>query len=454
MGKILIVDDNKDMQFLLSNILREEGYEIFSAGNGNRAIEIVKRNEPDLVLLDIRLPGMDGLQILEKVRKIDKDIIVIMITAFGDVKSAVQAMKLGAHDYVTKPFDNEELSLIISKALNTRYLSKEVDSLRKQLTEKGEIEKTMGKSDVIKKVIKQVELISPTNMSVIIQGKSGTGKEVIARMIHHKSLRKKKPFIAIDCGAIPDTLVESELFGHEKGAFTGADSQKIGKFEQADEGTLFLDELTNLPLEAQAKLLRAIEERKIQHIGGKKSIAVDVRIIATTNLDIQEAVREGRFRDDLYHRLNEFRILLPLLRERKDDILILARKFLQESNKELNKKIKDFSSEAINRLMSYHFPGNVRELKHVIKRAVLMTESGNITPDKLMLDIGKPEDEIHLPENFDKESSFDEIIRKVEVDLIKRAINLAGGNKSKAAELLNLNRKTLYRKMKNLGMEL
>ena len=454
MGKILIVDDNKDMQFLLSNILREEGYEIFSAGNGNRAIEIVKRNEPDLVLLDIRLPGMDGLQILEKVRKIDKDIIVIMITAFGDVKSAVQAMKLGAHDYVTKPFDNEELSLIISKALNTRYLSKEVDSLRKQLTEKGEIEKTMGKSDVIKKVIKQVELISPTNMSVIIQGKSGTGKEVIARMIHHKSLRKKKPFIAIDCGAIPDTLVESELFGHEKGAFTGADSQKIGKFEQADEGTLFLDELTNLPLEAQAKLLRAIEERKIQHIGGKKSIAVDVRIIATTNLDIQEAVREGRFRDDLYHRLNEFRILLPLLRERRDDILILARKFLQESNKELNKKIKDFSSEAINRLMSYHFPGNVRELKHVIKRAVLMTESGNITPDKLMLDIGKPEDEIHLPENFDKESSFDEIIRKVEVDLIKRAINLAGGNKSKAAELLNLNRKTLYRKMKNLGMEL
>ncbi|HHE39440.1 MAG TPA: sigma-54-dependent Fis family transcriptional regulator, partial [Candidatus Cloacimonetes bacterium] len=259
MGKILIVDDNKDMQFLLSNILREEGYEIFSAGNGNRAIEIVKRNEPDLVLLDIRLPGMDGLQILEKVRKIDKDIIVIMITAFGDVKSAVQAMKLGAHDYVTKPFDNEELSLIISKALNTRYLSKEVDSLRKQLTEKGEIEKTMGKSDVIKKVIKQVELISPTNMSVIIQGKSGTGKEVIARMIHHKSLRKKKPFIAIDCGAIPDTLVESELFGHEKGAFTGSYSQKIGKFEQADEGTLFLDELTNLPLEAQANLLRAIE---------------------------------------------------------------------------------------------------------------------------------------------------------------------------------------------------
>ena len=297
-------------------------------------------------------------------------------------------------------------------------------------------------------------LFRSTNMSVIIQGKSGTGKEVIARMIHHKSLRKKKPFIAIDCGAIPDTLVESELFGHEKGAFTGADSQKIGKFEQADEGTLFLDELTNLPLEAQAKLLRAIEERKIQHIGGKKSIAVDVRIIATTNLDIQEAVREGRFRDDLYHRLNEFRILLPLLRERRDDILILARKFLQESNKELNKKIKDFSSEAINRLMSYHFPGNVRELKHVIKRAVLMTESGNITPDKLMLDIGKPEDEIHLPENFDKESSFDEIIRKVEIDLIKRAINLAGGNKSKAAELLNLNRKTLYRKMKNLGMEL
>ncbi len=452
MGKILIVDDNKDMQFLLTSILKEEGYEIFSAGNGKRAIDIVRRNEPDLVLLDIRLPGMDGLQILEKVRKIDKDLIVIMITAFGDVKSAVQAMKLGAHDYVTKPFDNEELLLIISKALNTRYLSKEVDSLRKQLKDK--IEKTMGVSPQLQKVLKQVEMISPTNMTVIIQGKSGTGKEVIANMIHNKSQRKNKPFVAIDCGAIPDTLVESELFGHEKGSFTGADYLKIGKFEQADGGTLLLDELTNLPFDAQAKLLRAIEEKKIQHIGGKKSINVDVRIIATSNIDIKEAAHIGKFREDLYHRLNEFQIFLPLLRERKDDILILARKFLEEANQELNKRIKDFSSESLNRLMNYHFPGNVRELKHVIKRAVLLTESGNITPDKLMLDIGKPEDEIHLPENFDEESSFDKIIHKVEIDLIKRAINLAGSNKSKAAELLNLNRKTLYRKMKSLGMEL
>ena len=454
MDKILIVDDNTDMQFLLSNILREEGYEIFSAGNGLRAIQEAERHRPDLVLLDIRLPGMNGLEVLEKLKKIDSELLVIMITAFGDVKSAVTAMKNGAYDYITKPFDNDELVLNIKKALKTKHLSEEVQNLRVQLDDKQKIVKTMGESPQIKKIIKQVDLIAPTNMSVIIQGKSGTGKEVIANMIHAKSLRRNKPFVAVDCGAIPDTLVESELFGHEKGAFTGADSLKKGKFELANGGTLLLDELTNLPFDAQAKLLRAIEERKITHIGGKKPIPVDVRIIATTNLDIIQTVNEGKFRDDLFHRLNEFQITLPLLRERKEDIPVLARNFLKESNKALRKNIRDFSAAAMNRLMNYSWPGNIRELKHVIKRAVLLEESDKITPEKIILNAGLDNTEIQLPGKLEDGETFDDIIQKVEKDLILKAIELAGGNKSKAAEILNLNRKTLYRKMKSLGMEL
>ncbi|MBC8385452.1 MAG: sigma-54-dependent Fis family transcriptional regulator [Candidatus Cloacimonetes bacterium] len=452
MDKILIVDDNTDMQFLLSNILSEEGYETFSAGNGNRAITEVKRNNPDLVLLDIRLPGMDGLRVLEEIRKINPEILVIMITAFGDIKSAVQAMKDGAFDYVTKPFDNEALILNIKKAMKTKHLSDEVEDLKKQLQEQKEI-KFLGESPQMKMVLKQVDLVAPTNMSLIIQGKSGTGKEVIAKLIHKRSSRKDKPFIAVDCGSIPETLVESELFGHEKGSFTGADSLKKGQFELAHGGTLLLDELTNLPFDAQAKLLRAIEERQIIRIGGKKPIRIDVRIIATTNLDIIQTVQDGKFRDDLFHRLNEFQITLPLLNQRKEDIPILARKFLQDSNKDLNKTIKDFSSESINRLINYQWPGNIRELKHVIKRAVLLTESGNITPDKLVLNVVKPHDEVSISESFDKGETYDDIIRRVEKDLILKAIDQAGGNKTKAAEMLNMNRKTFYRKMNSLGIQ-
>ena len=451
MESILIVEDNKDMQFLLSNILKEAGYATIIAGDGNRAIKEVQKSVPDLILLDIKLPKMDGMEVLEKIRKIDEDFPIIMITAYGNVKGAVKAMKSGAYDYITKPFDNEELILIIKKALKTQYLSKEVESLRKELGEKRRIEKVMGNSPQIKRVLKQVELIAPTNMSVIIQGKSGTGKEVIANMIHQKSPRKDKPFIPVDCGAIPDTLVESELFGYEKGAFTGADYTKKGKFELASGGTLFLDEITNLPADAQIKLLRTIEEKKVQHIGGKKFINVDVRIIATTNINILEAVKQGKFRDDLYHRLFEFQISLPMLKERKDDIPVLAKEFLNKANKELKKKIKGFSATAMKLLLNYHWPGNVRELKNIVKRAVLLTESGYIMPDQLSLDLNKPQGEITLPEKTDKGTSLANIIRKVEKDLITRAIELAGGNKTKAANILNMERKTLYRKMKSQG---
>ena len=454
MESILIVEDNKDMQFLLSNILEERGYKTIIAGDGKRAIKEVEKGVPDLVLLDIKLPDMDGMQVLKKMRKINRDMLIIMITAYGNVKGAVQAMKLGVYDYITKPFNNEELILTIKKSLKTQYLSREVESLKKRLGEKTAIEKVMGKSPQINRVLKQVELIAPTDMSVIVQGKSGTGKEIIANMIQQKSSRKDKPFIAVDCGAIPDTLVESELFGYEKGAFTGADSTKKGKFELANGGTLFLDEITNLPESAQVKLLRVIEERKVQHIGGKRSIKVDVRIIATTNIDILEAVKKGKFRDDLFHRLFEFQISLPPLCERKDDIPVLAKNFINEANEDLKKKIKGFSTRAMENLLNYHWPGNVRELKNVVKRAVLLTESGYITPDQLSLDINKPQEEIYLSKGIEEGVSLENTVRKVERELIMKAIELAGGNKTRAANILNMDRRTLYRKMKSLDLSM
>jgi len=451
---ILIVDDDKDMQFNLKSILDNEGYKSFAVGNGIKAIKEIQSKSPNIVLLDIRLPDMNGMKVLEKLKKTipEYDGSIIMLTAYGDIKGAIKAMKLGAFDYLTKPFDNEELIITIKKALQTQRLSREVNLLKQQLGEKITFENLMGKSTQIKKVLKQVNLIAPTNMSVIIQGKSGTGKEVIANLIHRKSHRKDKPFIPIDCGAIPESLVESELFGYDRGAFTGADKTKEGKFELANDGTLFLDEITNLPADAQAKILRAIEEKNITHIGGKKSIRVDVRIIATTNIDILDAVNQSKFREDLFHRLNQFKILLPTLQERKDDIPILAKIFLDEANKELKKDIKDFSSEALKLLLNYYWSGNIRELKNTIYRAVLLAESDYIVPENLIMDYSDENCKIHLQNT--KNISFDKIVKNVERDLISKAIEQANGNKIKAAKMLNMNVRTLYRKMDELNLPL
>jgi len=358
--KILIVDDDRDIRFSLSHILKETGYDVIDARDGREALKILRGNCPDLVLLDMRLPGMDGIEILEKAKKIDKDLIVIMLTAYSDVKDTVKAMRLGAYDYITKPFDNEELILIIKKALSTQDLSREVKNLRRKLGEKLAIEEVMGESPQIKQVLKQVEIIAPKNMTVIIQGESGTGKEIITQLIHQKSLRKDKPFVAIDCGAIPETLIESELFGYEKGAFTGADDRKEGKFEQSNNGTLFLDEITNLTDAMQMKLLRVIQERNLQRLGGKRDIRIDIRILAATNTKLYEVVQAGKFREDLFHRLNEFHIYLPPLCERKEDIPFLTKRFLDEANQEYNKTVKKVSGEAMKILLNYRWPGNVR----------------------------------------------------------------------------------------------
>jgi DNA-binding NtrC family response regulator len=468
MDKILIVEDNRDMQFLLSSILKKEGYEAMIAGDGRKALKEIKGWSPNLVLLDIRLPVMDGMAVLEEIKKIGRDPVVIMLTAYGDIKGAVQAMKLGALEYITKPFDNEELLIAIKRALQTQSLSREVQSLRRQLGEKTAedlIEELTGASPGIKQVLKQVNIVSPTDMAVVLQGESGTGKELIARLIHKKSRRSDKAFIAIDCGAIPESLAESELFGHEKGAFTGADTQREGRFEQANGGTLFLDEVTNLTDAAQVKLLRVLQEKKLRRLGGKRDISVDARIVSATNVELPGVLKAGRFRSDLFHRLNEFPVTIPPLRERREDIPYLVNRFLKEANKEFNKDLQGFTPEAMKTFLDYRWPGNVRELKNTVRRAALLTDSGKVDMTCLVADAAQEPCPVpgNLPAKLDilaelgRGVSLHEIAQgqmdNIERDIIIQALTLAGGNKSKAAKMLKTDRMTLYARLKKYGME-
>lgn len=450
---ILIVDDDKDMRFILSDLLKNEGYNTIAVENGPEALEKIRKHTFNLILLDFKLYGMDGMQVLEKIKQIDKDIIIIMLTAYGEVKKAVKAMKLGAFDYITKPFDNEELILVVKRALQTQYLNKEVKKLRKKLNEeKVEIE-FIGKSPKIKQLFEQVKIVAPTNMTVILQGESGTGKELIAKMIYQQSLRRNDPFVVVDCGAIPETLMESELLGYERGAFTGAERRKIGKLEEANTGILFLDEIANLSNNIQIKILRLIEEKKSRRLGGKEDIVLDVRLIIATNITLIKLVQQGKFRNDLFHRLNEFSINIPPLRERKEDIPLLSKYFLDKANKELGKKIKGFSPEAMKILLNNNWSGNVRELKNVINRAVLLATFEYVEAANLSSEIIKPETEPDLAEVLNEETaSFKNILQRVERYLIKKTLVQANGNKSKAAEILQMNRKAFYRKMKSLDL--
>jgi len=467
MNKILVVDDDPDFSFNLSAILKANNFEVITAANGGEALEKILGAQTDLVLLDLRLPDMDGMKVLEKIKGSVPDLEIIIITAFIDIKDAIQAMKLGAYDYLTKPFEDEELLLTINKALTVRQLRTEIDILKKRLAEKLPFEKVMGDSPQIKKVLTQVDIVAPTDFTVIIQGASGTGKEVVAKLIHQKSLRKDNSFIPIDCSAIPETLIEAELFGHEKGAFTGADKKKEGKFELANDGTLFLDEIGNLSEAMQAKLLRVLQERKLQHLGGNRDIKINVRLITASKINLFEAVNQGKFRDDLYYRLNEFLIEIPKLCEREDDIAVFANYFLETTNRELNKKILGISSEAMRLLFEHKWPGNVRELKNTVRRAVLVAETNYITPADIIFektecgpgaDPGSiPVDEARVNAILDGSLSLKELTNRVAADIekevIRKALLKTGGNKSKAAKLLKIERVTLYAKMKELKIE-
>lgn len=447
MEKILIVDDNETLRFTLTELLEDSGFECKAVEDGSAALDEVRNNSYGLVILDMRLPGMSGLEILRKIKENNKSLPVIMLTAFGEIRTAVEAMKQGAHDFITKPFDNDAMIMTIKKTLELKYLNQEVGILRKKLDEKYRDGDVIGNSDVMKEVFEKVKIVAPTKLSVLIEGESGTGKEVIACMIHSSSDRKSKPFIAVDCGAIPESLIESELFGHEKGAFTDARNAKEGKFELANEGSIFLDEITNLSESNQIKLLRVLQERKVTRLGAKKSISLDIRIIAATNIKLAEAVNSQRFRQDLYYRLNEFNLELPPLRERKEDISLFVEHFIRDTNAELNRNVKGVSDKVMEKLISHTWHGNVRELRNVIRRSVLMSK-GEIINSIDIPDVIK----FSSLESVSSNPSISSIKDELERDLILKAIKDAGGNKTKAAKILDMNERTFYRKIKSLGI--
>ncbi|MDI6761721.1 MAG: sigma-54 dependent transcriptional regulator [Thermodesulfobacteriota bacterium] len=454
MNRILVVDDEKDMRWLLSNILKEDGYTIYEAEDCGHALNFLKKDSPpDLILLDLRIPGeMDGIDLLKEIKTTRPEIQVIILTAYGNIGSAVEAIKLGAYDYLAKPFENERLRLTIKRALESQKLTQEVLQLKTELKKEFDLESIMGSSPEIKNIFGRINKVAGTHFTVLIEGESGTGKEVVANAIHRASSRGNASFIAVDCGAIPDTLIESELFGYEKGAFTGADREKKGQFELANNGTIFLDEIGNLPYHVQNKLLRMIQERKIQKLGGKQPFPIDVRIIVASNIPLAKLEAEGKLRSDIYYRLNEFKIELPPLRKRIEDIPFLAKKFLEEGNMELQKNVKGLQKDSLTMLINHHWPGNVRELKNVIKRAVLLAES-MIEPSHLIFDsatsLNPP---IIHEEKIAEGMSLREITKKVvylaEKEAIEWALNMSSGNKSKAAKILKVDYKTLLSKIK------
>ena len=372
--RVLIVDDDENIRVILSNLVRKEGFEVLVAEQGEKALKMMLSDSPDLLITDIRMPGMDGMEVLRQAKDLDRELPVVLITGHADVQGAVKAFKAGAHDYIVKPFDNNDVLRVIHRALTERGLKIKVKELSSRLQENANLREIMGPSDSIARLISEVDRVAASDFSVVILGETGSGKEVIAKAIHQASPRSKDPFIPVDCGAIPETLLESELFGHEKGAFTDAAVQKAGKFDIAQGGTLFLDEISNMPLGSQAKLLRVLQEKKVYRVGGTKPLSVNVRLLVASNQDLLESALSGSFRQDLFYRLNEFTITIPPLRERKEDIPYLAKRFLDQANIELAKEIKGFSESALNILFNYNWPGNVRQLRSIIRRAALLAD--------------------------------------------------------------------------------
>lgn len=450
--KILIVDDETKITKIVSKILEEDGYEVGTADTGEKGVELAGKLKPDIVLMDLNLPGISGIEAMCQIKMACPEMIVILITAYGSISSAVEAMRQGAYDYITKPFDNDALIMTLRRTEEHLDLQQEVLQLKDQLKEKYQFKNIIGQSKKIRIVFEHMDRVASTDATVLVQGESGTGKELIVRAIHQASARNDNPFVAVNCGAIPPTLVESRLFGHEKGAFTDAKEKRIGCFEQANGGTLFLDEIGELSQDDQVKLLRAIEERKIVRIGGDREIPVDIRIIAATNKDLGEEVEAGRFRQDIFFRLNVFFILIPPLRERAEDITLLIDHFIAKYRKTTAPDVSGISQQAVQRMKLYDWPGNVRELQNAIQSALIMCRKGAILPQHLPLRVqGYPlVDETKLK----KEGSLEIQVRKVTEDmekkLILQALEKCGNSRTKAAELLGISRKTLFNKIQRL----
>ncbi|MHB8900636.1 MAG: sigma-54-dependent transcriptional regulator [Thermoguttaceae bacterium] len=440
-GSLLIVDDEFSVRDSLYHWFRKDGYAVAAAENASEALRILQESRYDVILLDIKMPGMDGMELLDHIRRIDPETAVIMLTAFAAVDTAVRALKQGAFDYVTKPIDPDELSHLVLRAMEQRRLRQENSQLRETLDETLAADRIVGESPPMQKVLQLVEHVSKTDATVLILGESGTGKEVIARAIHARSKRRYFPIVTVNCGALPENLLESELFGHERGAFTGAQFRRKGKIEMADGGTLFLDEVGAIPAKMQVDLLRVLETRELMRVGGSRAVKVDFRIVCATNEKLDAAVREGRFREDFFYRINVFTIDLPPLRERLSDVPALANHFLERFARQMDKRITGISPAAMEILTTYDWPGNVRELSNAIERAMVVGVPPEIQPGDLPL---RP---ASRPRGLDDES-----LAEMEKRHIAAVLERTGGNVSQAAEILKVDRVTVYNKIKKYGL--
>ena len=446
MGKVLIVDDDNDLRAVVGDMLKEEGFEVSEAKDGVTALGAIKKNMPDAVLLDLKMPGLDGIEVMQEIRKIDPRIPVIIMTAHGDIPTAVEAIQKGAYDFTIKPPDFDKLIIALRRAVERRKLESEVKRFSNALD--LSLEQMFGSSPAIKKIVDQITQVAGTNLSVIIQGETGTGKTFIANAIHSVSNRARKAFVRVDMGLVPDTLFESELFGYRKGAFTGADRHKAGYFENANSGTIFIDEIENIPLHIQGKLLSVLDEKRIYPLGSTTPVSIDVRVVAATNRDIRQCVMSKSFREDLYYRLGEFVIKVPPLRERSEDIPFFVNKFILDAGTELNRQIREISGDALTLLVNHSWPGNVRELKNVVRKAVLMSVGDVI--DKHV--VGPLLTEFEVEEKTSS-LSIKDAVRDVEKRKIKEALRRTNGNKTRSAELLCISYKNLLDKIKIYGLE-
>ncbi len=447
---ILIVDDDKNICKMIEASLRKERkYEIETALSGEACLRILREDIPDLILMDIQMPGIDGIETLQKVKQEDSRIPVIMMTAHGTIERAVQSMKLGAYDFLTKPFARDRLLVTVNNALINNSLRKEVDELRSELKSKYTFSNIIGQSGVMQDVFRAVEKVVDSNVTVLIQGESGTGKELIARAIHfHSKNRASKPFVAVNCSALPESLLESELFGHEKGAFTGAAGRRIGKFEQANTGTIFLDEIGLMTQATQSKVLRVLQEREFERVGGNELVKVEIRFISATNKDLEEEMKKDQFREDLFYRISVFPIKLPPLRDRKEDIPLLAAHFLQKYSQQEGKQIDGISADALDLMMAYNWPGNVRELENAIERAVVLSITSEISVKDLPAGVRS----LGEKRLYESDNTLAGWIEKLEEDALRQALLECEGNISRTAKKLGIGRATIYRKAKKYGL--
>ncbi len=454
MARILIVEDDANTLSGLIEILRDEGYDVVGVKTGKEALKILKNDYFDILLTDLRLPDIDGLEIYESTRGFNTNMKTIVMTAFSSVKEAVEAMKKGVYEYLTKPLNLDELFLTLKKAVQEIEILSENIELKQKIKKKYAFENIIGKSKAIQEIYRKIEKVSQSQSTVLIRGESGVGKELVARAIHYNSPRANKPLIEISCASLPETLLESELFGYEKGAFTGAVATKKGRFELANGGTIFLDEIGDISENMQTKLLRVLQEREISHLGGTKSIPVDVRVIAATNRDLEKALREGKFREDLYFRLNVIPIFIPPLRERKEDIPLLVEYFIKKTCQENNRPVMKISEEALNLCLNYHWPGNVRELENAIENAIVLGEGDVILPEFLPLTLYSESDHNFLKKMNDhiEEDSYRKKMELAERMILKDAIDKAGGNKSLAAKNLKISLRTMRYKIKKYNL--